>query len=319
MVKYFDEEWPKEEEMLNIGLKMSRQNKADRKKVKRVFCIGNGESRQGFDLEKLRQHGTIYGCNAIYRDFMPDVLTAVDHGIMHEIYHAGLAQKIPCYFRDWTKVPAMTYESMLYGAMDKTEADITLKKVLRSNDKGDSKEYVMHGSNIQGIVNMIKKDPKKFNDDLFTLEKKEINHATIKVSWIKEPDMSTSLADITKREDGKTGDHGWACGASSGQVAIHREKPDEVYLIGHDLHSATDKVNNLYKGTKHYVAPENGPTPAVNWINQWYTLADWNPDIKFIKVNRFNDGRDLVNGPIKEWNERKNITYTDYSTLDNLV
>ena len=32
MVKYFDEEWPKEEEILNIGLKMSRQNKADRKK-----------------------------------------------------------------------------------------------------------------------------------------------------------------------------------------------------------------------------------------------------------------------------------------------
>ena len=24
--------------------------------------------------------------NAIYRDFTPDVLTAVDHGIMHEIY-----------------------------------------------------------------------------------------------------------------------------------------------------------------------------------------------------------------------------------------
>ena len=97
MAKYFDEEWPKEEEILNIGLKMSRQNKADRQKVKRVFCIGNGESRQGFNLEKLRPHGKRYGCNAIYRDFMPDVLTAVDHGIMHEIYHAGIAQKIPCY------------------------------------------------------------------------------------------------------------------------------------------------------------------------------------------------------------------------------
>ena len=34
--------------------------------MKRVFCIGNGESRQGFDLEKLRPHGKIYGCNAIY-------------------------------------------------------------------------------------------------------------------------------------------------------------------------------------------------------------------------------------------------------------
>ena len=28
--KYFDEEWPKEEEMLRLGLEMSRKNKADR-------------------------------------------------------------------------------------------------------------------------------------------------------------------------------------------------------------------------------------------------------------------------------------------------
>ena len=206
--------------------------------MKRVFCIGNGESRKGFDLEKLRKHGTIYGCNAIYRDFMPDVLTAVDHGIMHEIYHAGIAQKIPCYFRDWTKVPAMTYETMLYAGADKLEADEHLKYVLKSNDRGDSKEYVMHGSNIQGIVNMIKREPDKFKKDIMYLEKKEINHATIKVSWIKEPDHSVSLTDIMT-EKGKPRDHGWACGASAGYVAIHREKPDEVYLIGHDLHSAT--------------------------------------------------------------------------------
>ena len=124
--------------MLNIGLKMSRQNKADRQKVKRVFCIGNGESRQGFDLEQLRKHGTIYGCNAIYRDFMPDVLTAVDHGIMHEIYHAGVAQKIPCYFRDWTKVPAMTYEPMLMGGITNLEeAKDALDKVLITNKQED--------------------------------------------------------------------------------------------------------------------------------------------------------------------------------------
>ena len=282
--------------------------------MKRVFCIGNGESRKGFDLEKLKPYGKIYGCNAIYRDFMPDVLTAVDHGIMHEIYHAGVAQKIPCYFRDWTKVPAMTYESMLYGAMDKTEADVTLKKVLKTNERGDSKEYVMHGSNIQGIVNMIKRDPNKFNDDLFTLEKKEINHATIKVSWIKEPDYSHNINDISEPRD-----HGWACGASAGYVAVKREQPDEIYLIGHDLHSTNNNVNNLYKGTKHYVAPENGPTPGVNWIRQWYTLSDWYPNIKFIKINRFNDGRDRVNGPIDEWKSRKNIIYADYSTLDNLA
>ena len=283
--------------------------------VKRVFCIGNGESRIGYDLEKLRPHGKIYGCNAIYRDFMPDVLTAVDHGIMHEIYHAGIAQKIPCYFRDWTKVPAMTYEPMLMGGISNLEeAKEALDKVLISNDRGDSQEYVMHGSKLSGVIDLIKREPDKFNKDIIKLQKKEVNHATIKVSWIKEPDYSHNINDISEPRD-----HGWACGASAGYVAVKREQPDEIYLIGHDLHSQNDNVNNIYKSTKNYVAKENGPTPAVNWINQWYTLADWYPNIKFIKINRFNDGRDKVNGPIEKWNERKNITYADYSTLDNLA
>ena len=112
MVNYIDEEWPKEEELLNIGLKMSRQNKADRKKVKRVFCIGNGESRQGFDLEKLRPHGKIYGCNGLYRDFAPDVLCSVDGPMMHEVYQSGYADNNETWLRDWNPVPGMVYDSV---------------------------------------------------------------------------------------------------------------------------------------------------------------------------------------------------------------
>ena len=168
----------------------------------KVFCIGNGESREGFNLETLRPHGNIYGCNALYRDFMPDVLTAVDHGIMHEIYHAGVAQKIPCYFRDWTKVPAMTYEPMLMGGITNLEeAKDALDKILITNGQGFSKEYVMHGSKLSGVIDLIKREPDKFKKDIIKLQKKEINHATIKVSWIKEPDYSTSLTDIQKRKD----------------------------------------------------------------------------------------------------------------------
>ena len=282
--------------------------------MKRVFCIGNGESRKGFDLESLRPHGKIYGCNAIYRDFMPDVLIGVDQGIMHEIYHAGVAQKIPCYFRDWTKVPAMSYDGLLLGTMDKAEAQEWIKDIVVTNERGDAKEYVMHGSNISGIVTMIKKDPEKYKKDREFLEKKNINHNTIKVSWIQQPDYSTSMNDIMKPKD-----HGWAAGASAGFVAIHNEQPDEVYLIGHDLYSITNKINNLYKSTKHYTTKEGGPTPAVNWINQWFTLMDWNPKIKFIKINRKNDGSDNVNGPITEWKNLTNIEYADYSRLDNLA
>jgi len=52
------------------------------------FLIGNGLSRQGFELESLRSKGPIYGCNALYRDFHPDVLCALDHGVLLELMNA---------------------------------------------------------------------------------------------------------------------------------------------------------------------------------------------------------------------------------------
>ena len=49
------------------------------------FVIGNGESRRGYDLTKLKEFGPVYGCNALYRDFIPDVLVAVDEAMIKEI------------------------------------------------------------------------------------------------------------------------------------------------------------------------------------------------------------------------------------------
>ena len=69
--------------------------------MKRVFCLGNGESRKDVNLDALKPHGKIYGCNALYREYTPDVLVAVDQGIIHEIYHSGYAFKNECYFRNW--------------------------------------------------------------------------------------------------------------------------------------------------------------------------------------------------------------------------
>jgi hypothetical protein len=50
-----------------------------------AFVIGNGESRKPFNLEKLRGKGVIVGCNALYRDFTPDILTAIDSRMIKEI------------------------------------------------------------------------------------------------------------------------------------------------------------------------------------------------------------------------------------------
>jgi len=43
-----------------------------------AYVIGNGPSRHGFDLHKLKETGQTYGCNALYRDFMPDFIFSVD-------------------------------------------------------------------------------------------------------------------------------------------------------------------------------------------------------------------------------------------------
>ena len=39
-----------------------------------AYCIGNGPSRKNFDLNRLKVTGQTYGCNALYRDFIPDFI-----------------------------------------------------------------------------------------------------------------------------------------------------------------------------------------------------------------------------------------------------
>ena len=43
-----------------------------------AYIIGNGPSRKDFDLSRLKESGQTYGCNALYRDFMPDFIFSVD-------------------------------------------------------------------------------------------------------------------------------------------------------------------------------------------------------------------------------------------------
>lgn len=46
-----------------------------------AYIIGNGPSRKNFDLNKLKASGQTYGCNALYRDFIPDFIFSVDSKI----------------------------------------------------------------------------------------------------------------------------------------------------------------------------------------------------------------------------------------------
>ena len=63
-----------------------------------AFCIGNGESRQGYDLTPLRPHGKLYGSNAVHRDTTVDHLVCCDKRMAEEALYSGYTG--PVYTRD---------------------------------------------------------------------------------------------------------------------------------------------------------------------------------------------------------------------------
>ena len=50
-----------------------------------AFVLGNGESRKGIDINDLKEKGTVFACNAVYRTHRPHFLVAVDPKMLLEI------------------------------------------------------------------------------------------------------------------------------------------------------------------------------------------------------------------------------------------
>jgi len=59
------------------------------------FVIGNGVSRNNINLNSLKSFGKVYACNAVYRDFDPDYLVAVDVKMVLEIDSKNYQHKNP--------------------------------------------------------------------------------------------------------------------------------------------------------------------------------------------------------------------------------
>ena len=276
--------------------------------VERVFCIGNGESRSVIDLIKLRPHGKIYGCNGLYRDFKPDVLTAVDGPMMHEVYQSGYDGEL--WLRDWNPLPAMAYNGIVYANLTPSQIEIAKKNFKIFENKRDNREnFVFHGSAVSGQVNIIRR-----MEGGEQIEKKNINHTGCYVSWVDvKNDNTHNLKDLVNCNR----DRGWACGATSAWIALNQNKDlKELYMIGHDLKSNTNFVNNMYKSTSCYADEKNKPIPSVNWINQWAELMKEFPKVKFIKVNPDGiRGNNNININVREWTA-KNLDYINFDKLN---
>ena len=54
-----------------------------------AFVLGNGNSRADINPAELKRYGKLYGCNALFRSFVPDHLIAVDTKMIKEITQTG--------------------------------------------------------------------------------------------------------------------------------------------------------------------------------------------------------------------------------------
>ena len=97
-------EWkPYEGETVNTHLTIRKGKKIQetayyKDRVKAVprgnaYCIGNGPSRKGFDLNRLKATGQTYGCNALYRDFIPDFIFSIDSPVTLEMVKEKVYEK----------------------------------------------------------------------------------------------------------------------------------------------------------------------------------------------------------------------------------
>jgi hypothetical protein len=73
-----------------------------------AFVCGNGVSRKDIDLSKLKLKGSIYGCNAMYREFEPDCLVATDRAISEQIQKSGYSKT----HRFYTRRPLVGFDAI---------------------------------------------------------------------------------------------------------------------------------------------------------------------------------------------------------------
>ena len=86
-----------------------------------AFVLGNGTSRKNLDLSHLNKFGKIYGCNALYREYRPDYLVAVDVKMILEINEHKFQLENQVWTNPTNSIEALKdfhYQSVKVGAVD---------------------------------------------------------------------------------------------------------------------------------------------------------------------------------------------------------
>lgn len=167
-----------------------------------MLVIGNGESRQGININKLQ--GPTVGCNAIMRDCNVDYLVCVDRRMVQEAINRSVNEISLVYTRkDW---------------FDRFKEHKRIRMVPDLPYVGSER-------------------------------------------W-DEPFQ-------------------WGSGPYAVLIAAKYAKEGYVNLLGFDLHSKTETVNNIYKDTPNYDASNKRAVDPRYWIHQIGMVFQCHPRVNF--------------------------------------
>jgi len=234
----------------------------------RHLILGNGESRSWFTPKKLNT-ATTWACNAAYRDGIADNLVSVDYSMQQEIYTSGYSLTNRCFFNNWSKLPASISETFFIGF------DIPEELIHEANANDPSGECVISGKDpvtlSEKIELAIQLNPELDISDLVQKMEKDMG---VWITHLEERDMVSSI-DFPV---------GWSAGSTSIHLAC-QQGAEEVYMLGFDLSSYVEPLNNIYKGTDNYLPASSKGFNSVNWMTQLKTVFKEFPDTQFYWVD----------------------------------
>ena len=225
------------------------------------IVYGNGESRPRTSIG-----GDIisWGCNAIYRDFRVDNLVSVDYNIQQEIYESEYALTNKCWFSDWSILPDFDTSMMLVGN----------NGPVYETWQGVRKNCVVQGKTIDSVQRVMDEiltfNPQLDKDDLRKKLEKDIG---LYITWVADNDM---VEDIDYPR-------GWSAGNTALYLAC-QSGAEEVYMCGFDGSNYSEPLNNIYKGSKNYLAADSRGFNTTNWDNQFKLVQKEFSDVQFYKV-----------------------------------
>jgi len=238
------------------------------------LIYGNGESRP---REVLSGNFITWGCNAIYRDFTLDNLVVMDYPMQQEVYESDYPMNNKCWFADWEVLPAEFAPDAIMAGWDDPIYESSKKGRSSCVVQGKTKETVE--ANLQEVL---QHNPDLDVEDFRLKSEKDVG---LYITWVEEYNDKVINIDYPK---------GWSAGNTALYLAC-KYGATEIYMLGFDGNDYHKSINNVYKGSNHYLPESSRGFNTINWDNQFRMVQRDFPNVQFYKV-----GTDLTYEELKQ-------------------